>query len=130
MSLTALLCLYIAFRFKQYVCDFVLQTDWMALTKGQPGREGYKALVSHTAHHAVATTLIMLVFAPAFWWLGIVDFVIHSFVDRVKGVVTYRSGWSYKDKPFWWSFGLDQEAHNFTHLAYIVFLVTMLGGIQ
>jgi len=130
MSPLEILLLYIAFRIKQYVCDFVLQTDWMALTKGKPGAEGYKALFSHTIYHGVATTVIALVFAPALWWLGLVDFIIHSIVDRTKGLITYRKGWSYDSRWFWWSFGLDQEAHNYTHLAYIVLIVMIAGGIE
>lgn len=129
MSIYILLWLYIAFRLKHFTCDFLLQTDWMALNKGKPGMQGYKALVYHTATHAAGTFLVVAIFAPALWWLGIVDFVIHSLIDRVKGVLTYRKGWQYTDRAFWWSFGLDQEAHNFTHLAYIVLIFVQSGGL-
>lgn len=130
MDPLTLLALYIAFRIKQYACDFLLQTDWMALTKGKPGREGYKALFSHTIFHGAGTTAIALVFAPQLWWLGIADFLIHSAVDRIKGLITYRKGWSYSDRWFWWSFGFDQEAHNYTHLAFIVLIVALYGGVH
>lgn len=130
MDPLTILILYIAFRLKQYLCDFVLQTDWMALTKGKPGREGYKALFTHTAFHGGGTTLIALALAPALWWLGIVDFIVHSIVDRVKGVISYRKNWSYSDRWFWWSFGLDQEAHNYTHLAFILLIIALSGGVQ
>lgn len=130
MTLLTLLLLYIAFRLKHYTCDFILQTDWMALNKGQPGRDGYKALFSHTACHAAGTTIIALIFVPALWWLGLLDLVVHSVVDRAKGVLTLRKGWAYDSRWFWWSFGLDQEAHNYTHLAYIVFIVLYAGGVQ
>ena len=130
MSPLEILLLYIAFRLKQYICDFVLQTDWMALTKGKPGKEGYKALFSHTLHHGIGTAIISLIFAPALWWLGVVDFIVHSVVDRTKGVITNKKGWSYRDRGFWWSFGLDQEAHNYTHLAYIIFIVSVAGGVR
>jgi hypothetical protein len=122
--------LYIIFRLKQFACDFLFQTDWMALTKGKPGREGYKALFSHTLFHGIGTTLIALLFVPSMWWLGLVDFIVHSIVDRIKGVLTYRKGWSYDSRMFWWSFGMDQEAHNYTHLAYIVLIVLHLGGLH
>lgn len=130
MTPLALLAIYIAFRTKQFVCDFLLQTDWMALTKGQPGIQGYKALFMHTAVHGTGTTLIMLVLVPSFWWLGLVDFIVHALVDRLKGIYTLQKGWGYHDRWFWWSFGLDQEAHNFTHLAYILIIVAALGGLQ
>lgn len=127
MGIFEILLFYIGFRIKHYACDFLLQTDWMALTKGQPGKEGLIALFSHTAIHAVGTLMVMTVFAPAFWWLALVDFAVHSIVDRVKGVVTLNQHWTVKDTMFWWTFGLDQEMHNFTHLAYIVVVVMTYG---
>jgi hypothetical protein len=130
MTVLQLLLLYISFRLKQYISDFLLQTDWMAYNKGKPGKEGYKALFSHTAIHGVGTTVIAVIFAPMLWWLGIVDFIIHSFVDRLKGLITWNKNWSTRDTAFWWAFGLDQEAHNFSHLAYIVIIVIYLGGIH
>jgi hypothetical protein len=130
MTLLAILALYLAFRLKQFICDFLLQNDWMALNKGKPGWEGYRALLSHAAVHGVGTTAIMVLFAPSFWWLGVADFIVHGLVDRLKGIYSYQKGWSYKDRWFWWSFGLDQEAHNLTHLAYMLIIVVHMGGIQ
>lgn len=107
----------------------MLQTDWMALTKGKPGWEGYRALFSHTAIHGIATGLIVLTFAPDLWWLAPVDFVVHSLIDRFKGILTYQKGWKHTDSIFWWTFGLDQEAHNFTHMAYIAIILLNHGGL-
>ena len=129
MSVQLLIILYILFRVKHYVCDFLLQNGWMALKKGVPGKEGYVPLLVHSATHAVGTTVIALYFAPSLWWLGIVDLVIHSLIDRVKGLITHKKGWKPSDVTFWWVLGLDQEAHNFTHLAYIIVIVMAAGGI-
>lgn len=128
MSLLSLITLYILFRIKHFACDFLLQTDWMALMKGKPGGEGYRALFTHSAIHAVGTLIIVVLFAPALCWLGLVDFVVHSVIDRVKGYYTYKKGWTPKDTIFWWTLGADQEAHNFTHLAYIV-IICMYKGV-
>lgn len=117
-----------SFRLKHFVGDFLLQTTWMATSKGRAGKEGYKALFSHTAVHAVGTLLIVLIFAPALWWLGIVDFVIHSIVDRIKGKATISHDLKPKNTMFWWAFGLDQEIHNLTHIAYISVIFIHLGG--
>lgn len=127
MTLFSVVLLYLLFRAKQFVCDFLLQNDWMAMNKGKPGMEGYKALVSHCLIHGVGTLILALLFAPALWWLGLVDFIIHSLVDRFKGIVTYQKGWDYTDKWFWWTFGLDQEAHNLTHMAYLLIIVAHTG---
>lgn len=126
MNPFSLVLLYSLFRIKHFACDFLLQTDWMALTKGKPGGEGYRALFTHSAIHALGTLLIVMLFAPALWWLGLLDFVVHSAIDRVKGYYTYKNGWLPKDRIFWWTLGADQEAHNFTHLGYIV-LIYMHG---
>lgn len=129
MTLISLLFLYIIFRAKQVVCDFVLQTGWMALNKGKPGWEGYKPLLAHISIHAIGTFIVALLFAPSLWWLGLVDFVVHGVVDRTKAVLTERQNWTPENWKFWWSFGLDQEAHNFTHLAYIMVIIAHHGGI-
>ncbi len=129
MTLVTLLYLYIAFRIKHFMCDFIFQTDWMALSKVKPGKEGYRALVSHTTIHAIGTFLIMMVFVPSLWWLALVDFVVHSIIDRLKGIISYKKDLKPKDTMFWWAFGIDQELHNFTHLIYIVVIVQYLGGI-
>ncbi len=128
MSPTLLLLLYLSFRAKHFACDFLLQTDWMALTKGKAGKEGYRALFVHTVIHATGTLLVMLVFAPHLWWLAVVDFVVHAFIDRVKGHITLVKNLTPKDTSFWWWFGVDQELHNLTHLAYICFIFIALDG--
>ena len=128
MSPIFLLLLYLSFRAKHFACDFLLQTEWMALTKGKTGKEGYRALFVHTSIHAVGTLLVMLIFAPNLWWLAVVDFVVHAVIDCVKGRITLAKGLTPKDTFFWWAFGVDQELHNLTHLAYICFIFIALGG--
>lgn len=128
MDPLSLILLYILFRFKHFACDFLLQTDWMALTKGKPGKEGYEALFTHAAIHAVGTLIVTVPFAPSLCWLALVDFVVHAGIDRIKGLFTYRRGWTPADKMFWWTLGADQEAHNFTHFIYMVVIWMHLGG--
>lgn len=128
MSLLDILILYLAFRAKQVICDFFLQTSWMASVKGGPfNMGGAKALGMHAGIHASFTFLLMLVFAPALWWLAAVDFLVHAGIDKLKGHITNTQGWTYKDNPYWWAFGIDQEAHNLTHLGYIVLIVLSSG---
>lgn len=129
MTLISILFLYLAFRAKQFICDFLLQTDWMALNKGKPGMGGYRALISHCLVHGAGTGLIALVFAPGLWWLALVDVVVHALIDRLKGMITYERGWQYTDRWFWWSFGLDQEAHNLTHFVYMLLMIAHSGII-
>ncbi len=129
MNLTDILILYLAFRVKQVVCDFFLQPSWMALAKGNPLKKGgSKALFLHAGIHGSFTFMLMLFFAPALWWLGIVDFFVHTLIDKTKAMINHKTGWTYKDNAYWWAFGLDQEAHNLTHLAYVVYIVMQSGA--
>lgn len=102
----------------------------MALNRGKAGKGGYLPLAAHSAIHALGTLLICLFFMPQLWWLSLVDFFVHGLVDRIKAVLTDRQGWTEKDKAFWVVLGIDQEAHNLTHLAYIILLVIAVGGVQ
>ena len=128
MSLIDILVLYLAFRAKQVICDFFLQTSWMANVKGAPfNMGGAKALGMHAGIHAAFTFILVFIFAPQLWWLGAVDFVVHALIDKIKAAITQGRGWNYKDGPYWWAFGLDQEAHNLTHLIYIIAIVVQSG---
>jgi len=124
MILVYILLLYLAFRAKQVICDFFLQTGWLALTKeATQTRDGWKALAVHAGIHAAFTFMLVVVFAPKLWWLGIVDFFVHGAIDRAKAVIVFKNNWTYKNYQYWWAMGLDQEAHNLTHLAYIINIV-------
>lgn len=101
----------------------------MATTKGKPGKAGWQALATHSAIHAGGTLVITLIFAPGLWWLALVDFTLHGSIDRLKGILTNEKGWCPKDKMFWWSFGIDQEAHNFTHFGYLLIILLYSGGL-
>jgi hypothetical protein len=90
---------------------------------------GAKALAIHAGIHALFTLGIMLYFAPQLWWLAAVDFVVHGCIDKIKGAITHKYGWTYKDTAYWWAFGIDQEAHNLTHLVYIV-IVAVSSGVS
>lgn len=129
MTLLSLLLLYLVFRLKQLMCDFILQNSWMALRKGDSSTEGWRALFSHTVIHACGTLIVTLLFAPSLFWLAGVDFIIHSVIDRVKGYLTLRYHWTYSDRNYWWAFGIDQEAHNITHLVYIILILMARGGL-
>lgn len=129
MSLSSILILYLCFRAKQLICDYFLQTAWIATVKGVPDNpEGGKALALHAGIHGVFTLMLVLVFAPALWWLGPLDFIIHGLIDKLRSMITARTKWGYNDTFFWWLMGIDQEAHNLTHLAYIIMIVLHSSG--
>jgi hypothetical protein len=129
MTLAALLMLYIGFRLKQLTADFLL-SSWSAADKEKPfGKGGFRGLSIHAGIHSACALVVLLLLAPHFWWIALVDFPIHFGVDKAKASISKMTGWTYKDSNYWRLFGLDQEAHNFTHLAYIIYIVTQSGGI-
>jgi hypothetical protein len=116
--------LYAAFIIKHLLGDYLLQTTWMAV--GKEGSPGWPApLVAHCTVHAALTGAIVLTATPALWWLAIVDFFVHAGIDRSKGLVTKRLGLTpFTDSRWWWIFGIDQSLHQFTHLGYVVVLMS------
>jgi hypothetical protein len=128
MSFIDIIIIYLAFRAKQVICDFFLQTSWMASVKGSPfNMGGAKALGLHAGIHGAFTFLLALLFAPQLWFLGLVDFVVHAVIDKLKGAVTNKFGWTYKDNAYWWAFGTDQEMHNLTHFIYMLIILWHRG---
>lgn len=127
MNFTDLLFLYIAFQLKHLFCDFI-QPYWVATGKGKAlSGVGGKALSLHSGAHAVGTLILTLIFAAQFWWLAIVDFIVHSVVDRVKSLIVDQRKWPTTSKKFWFAFGVDQTLHHLTHLSYIVFIFLQLN---
>ena len=123
ISLQPLCLLYAAFMVKHFLCDYPLQTAWMA--KGKGAVTGWKKpLAAHAATHAAATLLITLATVPSMAWLALVDLVVHATVDRTKSLAT--RGMPQTEPHFWWALGLDQGAHQATHFCFVIVLVTRL----
>lgn len=115
--------LFIALFTKHTIADFVLQTEFM-LRKGDR-RNWIGPLLDHAMVHGFFTMLIALVAGgPLMFWLGIVDFVIHAIIDRVKA-----RHWPYKDgRGFWIGFGVDQYLHLLTY-ALLIYLFYWAKGM-
>lgn len=75
---------------KHVVADFVLQSAWMAIGKDQKSGWALPLLAHCGVHLAVAMALILMI-APRFWFVALVDFVIHIVVDRAKGLCASNS---------------------------------------
>lgn len=141
--------LLIVFAIKHYVADFLLQGRYM-LGKFKPGWDFVPPLAAHCGVHALFTLLICLKFDPKYWWLAIVDFVVHFIMDRIKAGPKYLGRFKAlsanemipilkkaevgvldeSDRKlvrnnglFWWFLGLDQEVHKLTHYFIIFMLV-------
>ena len=109
--------------FKHIIADFVLQNAWMAHGKDQKTGWALPLLVHCLIHLAVAMVLILII-APKFWFVAVVDFLIHITGDRAKGIcgstfgVTLESG-----HPWVWTLiGVDQALHHLTGFGLSIFM--------
>jgi Protein of unknown function (DUF3307) len=114
--------LYVMFVIKHFLADFLFQTGWMAIGKAQE-RGWVVPLATHAGIHAALTLLLMLALLPSLWWLALVDFAVHSVVDRGKAMATRHFGLTEKDNAWWWLMGLDQALHELTHFAFVIALL-------
>lgn len=111
---------------KHVIADFFLQTSWMAIGKDQ--KTGWALpLLAHCCVHLGLTTALMLIFAPRFWFLGPVDFVIHLVIDRVKGFCVGRFDVTAQHQWFWWLIGIDQALHHLTGFGLSIYLAANAG---
>ena len=108
---------------KHVIADFVLQNSWMAIGKDQ--RKGWALpLLAHClVHFAVALVLILIV-APQFWFVALIDFAIHLTIDRAKGFIASRFGVTQeKQHPWFWTLiGVDQALHHLTGFGLSIFI--------
>jgi Protein of unknown function (DUF3307) len=106
---------------KHVVADFFLQNSWMAVGKDQAKGWALPLLAHCLVHLAVALALILIV-APRFWFVALIDFAIHIAVDRAKGfcVATFRV--KQEHHWFWWLIGIDQALHHLTGFGLSIFM--------
>jgi len=122
LSLEWVFILLILFQIKHFIGDFPLQREYM-LKKTLAGWEFVPPLATHCAVHAVLTLVLVLPMRPDLWWLGVVDFVIHFGMDRIKSGPRYLGRFSDRDKPgFWNALGFDQMIHHITCI-YVVWVM-------
>jgi hypothetical protein len=107
---------------KHVVADFLLQNTWMAVGKDQKTGWALPLLVHCAIHGAIATLLVIAV-VPKLWFVGVVDFVIHITIDRIKGICASQFGITLGHRFFWWLIGIDQALHHLTDFALAIFIV-------
>jgi hypothetical protein len=93
------------------------------LQKARPGWDFIPPLAIHCGVHAGLTLAACLYANPAYWWLAMVDFVIHFIMDRVKAGPRYLGRFGdIRSRAYWIAFGFDQMVHHLTHL-YIAWIL-------
>ena len=107
--------------FKHVIADFVLQTSWMALGKDQKTGWALPLLAHCLVHLAVAMTLILII-APRFWFVALIDFAIHITIDRAKGLCASTFDVHLEHPWFWALIGVDQALHHLTGFGLSIFM--------
>jgi hypothetical protein len=107
--------------FKHIIADFVLQNSWMAIGKDQKRGWALPLLAHCLVHLAVATALILII-APRFWFVALIDFAIHIAVDRAKGLCASTFEVTVEHPWFWTLIGVDQALHHLTGFGLSIFM--------
>jgi hypothetical protein len=106
---------------KHVIADFLLQNAWMAL--GKDRKTGWALpLLAHCAVHLALTTTLLLIIAPRFWFIGLIDFAIHIALDRAKGFCVATFEVAPGHRWFWWLIGIDQALHHLTGFGLSIFM--------
>jgi Protein of unknown function (DUF3307) len=113
VAVSALVGWMLVLTVKHVVADFFLQSSWMALGKDQKSGWALPLLV-HCLIHGALTTALILIIAPRFWFVGLIDFAIHITVDRAKGLCVSTFNVHPGHPWFWWLIGIDQALHHLT----------------
>jgi hypothetical protein len=121
VSLQVLVFLLVTFVVKHFLADFLLQSEW-ALAGKEREHDWLAPLLVHASVHGASTFFIALAFAPAFWWLGVVDLLLHAGIDRGKVLAVRVLGAKDGDRLWWNIFGADQAMHHLSHLVYSVII--------
>jgi hypothetical protein len=106
---------------KHWVCDFVLQTDWMIAEKGHYGKIGG---IVHSGIHGVFTLIVFLIVTKSVEWSLIVasiDLISHYHIDWLKSRLSKK--YTVTDSAFWNWLGADQMMHG---LIYILLVYTLI----
>src|SRR2546430_17164256 len=98
---------------KHVVADFFLQNTWMAVGKDQKKGWGLPLLAHCLVHLAVAMVLILMV-APRFWIVALIDFAINMAVDRAKGFCVSTFAVMQAHQWFCWLIGIEQALLHLT----------------
>jgi Protein of unknown function (DUF3307) len=106
---------------KHIIADFVLQNAWMAIGKDQ--KKGWALpLLAHCLVHLAVAMLLILIVAPRFWFVALIDFAIHITVDRAKGYSSSTFGVTHEHPWFWTLIGIDQALHHLTGFGLSIFM--------
>ena len=108
---------------KHIIADFIFQTSWMAIGKDQ--KTGWALpLLAHCLVHLAVISVLILIIAPKFWFVALIDFFIHITIDRMKGICASSFGVTLENEHpwFWTLIGVDQALHHLTGFGLSIYM--------
>ena len=122
MEPNTVLWLLVAFIFKHYIVDFMLQSR--AMVENKHKYRDYHGWL-HAGLHGLATWLIILHVAHpvAAFVLALMDTVAHHFFDWFKMNVGKEEKFEPTDYGFWQAIGIDQLCHYLTYIVIVAIIV-------
>lgn len=112
--------------FKHWLCDFVLQSDWMARVKARP--KGWQvALLVHAFINGLGTFVLFAIWFGVDFGLvfGGFDLALHFLIDKMK--VELSRGLTPDKHKFWVLLGLDQSIHYFVLYSLYTMAINLRG---
>jgi hypothetical protein len=130
--------LLIAFQFKHYIADYIIQFNTDDHYKKFQKYGWAKPLLNHTFHHGAGSATIAILYLSycnvcpfSLKFITIVvsiflfDLILHFIIDRIKASPNFFNRYEYPSKEYFRISGLDQMMHHLTHYAIIFYLIFM-----
>ncbi len=118
------------FIVKHFICDFPLQSYWMASNKGTYGHRGGLA---HVGVHMLGTFFAIVIFVQTteiffgpWLFLGMIflEAFIHYHTDWFKMWFNKKKEWKPDKSPeFWISLGIDQMIHYMSYIGIVWYVL-------
>lgn len=124
-----LLALNFALITKHFVVDFLLQTPYMYMNKGDirhPG--GYVHAFSHAFVTAVILVLMSHISPQALLVVFIGELIAHYLIDYGKVTIGKRHQLTPNTDSFWKLLGFDQYLHYLTYFCISILVIRDLYG--
>jgi hypothetical protein len=86
---------------KHFICDWVLQTNYIARNKCS----SVLVMTLHCCINACGTLIYILIVKPELAYLALIDLISHFIIDTIKCRLNL------KNRAFWIGIGLDQTLH-------------------
>lgn len=114
---------------KHFICDFLLQTNWMAFNKHNFKHAGGYV---HALYHAIGTMIVLdwcerhgiiTMIQGGLLFAVFTDFFCHYIIDWTKMNAGRKFGWTPQTQNFWYALGADQWLHTVTYLFILWYIL-------